>query len=94
MSVLCDICYSLVLSTQGYGVLEIHSRKSQSHRNRISERFRNGRGLVMFTSDVSARGMDYPDVSAVIQARKYGLGGEGGLEVIRVSVFSNRRSTL
>lgn len=58
-------------------MLQIHSRKSQSHRNRISERFRTGRGLVMFTSDVSARGMDYPDVSAVIQARKYGFFGGG-----------------
>lgn len=54
---------------QGFPVLEIHSRKSQGHRNKISEQFRNGRGLIMFTSDVSARGMDYPDVSAVIQVR-------------------------
>lgn len=61
---------------QGYPVLEIHSRKSQGHRNKVSEHFRNGRGLVMFTSDVSARGMDYPDVTAVMQvsgrARKEG----------------------
>lgn len=48
-------------------MLEIHSRKSQGHRNKVSEQFRNGQGLVMFTSDVSARGMDYPDVSAVVQ---------------------------
>lgn len=48
-------------------MLEIHSRKSQGHRNKVSDQFRNGQGLVMFTSDVSARGMDYPDVSAVIQ---------------------------
>lgn len=52
---------------QGFRVLEIHSRKSQGHRNKVSEQFRNGRGLIMFTSDVSARGMDYPDVSTVIQ---------------------------
>lgn len=52
---------------QGFPVLEIHSRKSQGHRNKVSEKFRNGQGLVMFTSDVSARGMDYPDVSAVLQ---------------------------
>ena len=48
-------------------MLEIHSRKSQGHRNKVSEKFRNGEGLIMFTSDVSARGMDYPDVSAVLQ---------------------------
>lgn len=48
-------------------MLEIHSRKSQGHRNKVSEKFRNGEGLIMFTSDVSARGMDYPDVTAVLQ---------------------------
>ena len=51
----------------GLGVLEIHSRKSQPQRNKVSEQFREGCRLVMFTSDVSARGMDYPDVSMVIQ---------------------------
>lgn len=50
-------------------MLEIHSRKSQGHRNKVSEKFRNGEGLIMFTSDVSARGMDYPDVTAVLQVR-------------------------
>lgn len=55
---------------QGFPVLEIHSRKSQGHRNKVSDLFRNGQGLVMFTSDVSARGMDYPDVSAVLQVTK------------------------
>eukprot|EP01116_Phalansterium_solitarium_P021289 TRINITY_DN6559_c0_g1_i1.p1 TRINITY_DN6559_c0_g1~~TRINITY_DN6559_c0_g1_i1.p1 ORF type:complete len:662 (-),score=187.74 TRINITY_DN6559_c0_g1_i1:493-2382(-) len=51
----------------GMPVLEIHSRKSQSQRTRASDEFRNGSGLVMFTSDVSARGVDYPDVTLVIQ---------------------------
>lgn len=58
---------------QGFPVLEIHSRKSQGHRNKVSEKFRNGQGLIMFTSDVSARGMDYPDVSAVLQVGWYQL---------------------
>lgn len=51
----------------GIDVLETHSRKSQGARTRASEAFRNGKGLIMFTSDVSARGMDFPDVSLVIQ---------------------------
>ncbi|CAM9988059.1 unnamed protein product, partial [Ectocarpus sp. 13 AM-2016] len=59
--------YAELCNLMGFPVLEIHSRKSQGHRNKVSELFRNGQGLVMFTSDVSARGMDYPDVSAVIQ---------------------------
>ena len=39
----------------------------QSKRTKVSEQFREGSDLVMFTSDVSARGLDYPDVSTVIQ---------------------------
>ena len=50
-------------------VLEIHSRKSQPARIKAAEAFRNARQAIMFTSDVSARGVDYPDVSLVIQAR-------------------------
>lgn len=59
--------YAELLNELGIRVLEIHSRKSQSQRNKVSEEFRVGSGLIMFTSDVSARGMDYPDVSRVIQ---------------------------
>ncbi|KAL9680878.1 hypothetical protein QQ045_012658 [Rhodiola kirilowii] len=48
-------------------VREIHSRKPQSYRTRISDEFRKSKGLILVTSDVSARGVDYPDVSLVIQ---------------------------
>jgi len=48
-------------------VVEIHSRKSQSHRDKSSERFRKSKRAVLFSSDVSARGVDYPDVTHVIQ---------------------------
>lgn len=51
----------------GFNVVEIHSRKSQSARNAASERFRRETGVIMFSSDVSARGMDYADVSLVLQ---------------------------
>eukprot|EP01047_Picozoa_sp_COSAG01_P057515 COSAG01_NODE_6657_length_3560_cov_5.515458_3_plen_121_part_00 len=47
--------------------MDIHSRKSQSARTKTSQRFRDARQAVLFTSDVSARGMDYPDVSFVMQ---------------------------
>ena len=40
----------------GLRVLEMHSRKSQPQRTRIADEFRDGKKLVMFTSDVSARG--------------------------------------
>jgi ATP-dependent RNA helicase MSS116 len=50
-------------------VLEIHSRKSQSNRGKVSDKFRTAREAVLFTSDVSARGVDYPDVGLVLQVR-------------------------
>eukprot|EP00339_Tiarina_fusa_P013438 CAMPEP_0117070600 /NCGR_PEP_ID=MMETSP0472-20121206/49601_1 /TAXON_ID=693140 ORGANISM="Tiarina fusus, Strain LIS" /NCGR_SAMPLE_ID=MMETSP0472 /ASSEMBLY_ACC=CAM_ASM_000603 /LENGTH=694 /DNA_ID=CAMNT_0004793773 /DNA_START=59 /DNA_END=2143 /DNA_ORIENTATION=- len=49
-------------------VIEIHSRKSQSARNKASDLFRASTGRsILFTSDVSARGVDYPNVTHVIQ---------------------------
>jgi ATP-dependent RNA helicase MSS116 len=48
-------------------VLEIHSRKSQSQRTKCSDEFRDGKNLILFSSDVSARGMDYPDITFVLQ---------------------------
>jgi superfamily II DNA/RNA helicase len=48
-------------------VIELHSKKSQSYRNKASDTFRNANKGVLFTSDVSARGVDYPDVTQVIQ---------------------------
>ena len=54
-------------STFKLNVVEMHSRKSQGQRNAAAERFRAGSGMVMFSSDVSARGMDYPGITEVIQ---------------------------
>jgi len=51
----------------GLPALQIHSRMSQSARTKTSEKFRGGTNMIMFSSDVSARGMDYPDVTFVIQ---------------------------
>ncbi|POM63854.1 DEAD/DEAH box RNA helicase [Phytophthora palmivora] len=48
-------------------VLEMHSRKSQSARTKAADAFRKGEKMIMFSSDVSARGVDYPDVSLVLQ---------------------------
>ena len=51
----------------GIPVIELHSKKTQGYRNRMSDAFRNAETGVLFTSDVSARGVDYPNVSHVIQ---------------------------
>lgn len=48
--------------------LEIHSNLDQDQRSKVSSRFRAARGGgILVTSDVSARGVDYPNVTRVIQ---------------------------
>lgn len=56
----------------GIPVYELHSRKSQAHRTRTADKFRNHDTGILFTSDVSARGVDYPGVTNVVQ-----VGGRG-----------------
>ena len=51
----------------GKPVTEIHSRKSQGHRTKAADAFRESKCGVMMSSDVSARGLDYPDVTLVVQ---------------------------
>lgn len=59
--------FNSVKSELGYSTFEIHSRMSQPSRQKTSENFRNSTRAVLFSSDVSARGMDYPDVTYVLQ---------------------------
>lgn len=59
--------FNSVSARTGYSVLEIHSRKSQKQRERSSDAFRKHKNAIMFSSDVTARGMDYPDVTFVLQ---------------------------
>ncbi|XP_062215336.1 DEAD-box ATP-dependent RNA helicase 26-like [Phragmites australis] len=56
-----------VLSQLKLNIREIHSRKSQSARTKVSDEFRKSKSLILVSSDVSARGVDYPDVTLVIQ---------------------------
>ncbi|KAJ6572175.1 P-loop containing nucleoside triphosphate hydrolase protein [Mycena capillaripes] len=58
-------------------VYEIHSKRTQEKRSLVSDSFRNAKGgaTVLITSDVSARGVDYPGVTRVIQ-----VGIPGGRE--------------
>lgn len=52
----------------GFNAREIHSRKDQNYRTRVSDEFRHSKGgIILFTSDVSARGVDYPNVTLVVQ---------------------------
>lgn len=64
----CTALFAEFYKKLGMNTLEIHSRKSQSFRTKASNEFRNHPGgVIMFTSDVSARGVDYPDVTFVVQ---------------------------
>jgi len=47
---------AMLFNEMGMPVLDIHSRKSQAQRTRTSAEFRAGRNVIMFTSDVTARG--------------------------------------
>jgi len=56
-----------VLQNMGLDVMEIHSRCSQGERTTVSDTFRNNVKTILLSSDVSARGVDYPDISLVLQ---------------------------
>lgn len=48
-------------------IFEIHSRLSQVQRTRASDNFRKCSSGILVSSDVTARGMDFPNVTHVIQ---------------------------
>ncbi|KAL1960820.1 hypothetical protein VTO42DRAFT_5803 [Malbranchea cinnamomea] len=48
-------------------ITEMHSRLSQSERTANSQYFRRAVSGLLFSSDVTARGMDFPEVTHVIQ---------------------------
>lgn len=48
-------------------VLEIHGKLTQAQRTRTSDMFRRASSAILFSSDVTARGMDFPNVTHVIQ---------------------------
>jgi ATP-dependent RNA helicase MSS116 len=51
----------------GLHIVEMHSRLSQAGRKRAASEFRTSSFVFLFSTDVSARGLDYPDVTAVVQ---------------------------
>ncbi|KAJ4911781.1 DEAD-box ATP-dependent RNA helicase 25 [Raphanus sativus] len=56
-----------LLDQLSLNVREIHSRKPQGYRTRVSDEFRKSKNIILVTSDLSARGVDYPDVSLIVQ---------------------------
>lgn len=51
----------------GTKIMTLHGGLAQNKRTQTSEAFRTTSNCILFTSDASARGVDYPDVSCVIQ---------------------------
>ncbi|KAF4554341.1 ATP-dependent RNA helicase cyt-19-like protein [Elsinoe fawcettii] len=48
-------------------IYSIHSRLTQAQRTTAAESFRNAKAAMLFSSDVTARGMDFPNVTHVVQ---------------------------
>ena len=86
--------YSISLSTRFLSLL-ISSLSTtplphslQAVRTRTSEEFRSAKSGIMFSSDVTARGLDYPDVTLVLQVRTI----RASVLTIQCSVVSVSRS--
>lgn len=45
----------------------IHGKLTQEQRTRIAQRFRTAKSAILFSTDVTARGMDFPKVTHVVQ---------------------------
>ena len=48
-------------------IIEMHARLTQQQRTRAADSFRQAQSGIMLSSDVTARGMDFPNVTHVIQ---------------------------
>jgi ATP-dependent RNA helicase MSS116 len=59
--------FAKLFNQMGVQVREIHSGKTQPARTQVAQWFRNTPQGILFSSDVSGRGVDYPDISLVIQ---------------------------
>lgn len=80
VALLHDIFENLYAGS-GLPISQLQSRLSQNVRTRTTEEFKKASTGLMFASDVIGRGMDFPNVSAVIQV---GLPSNGEQYVHRV----------
>ncbi len=82
----------------GMETLQLHGRLAQNVRSRISDQFRRSRSSILITTDVSARGVDYPAVTLVVQVglpssrdqyiHRIGRTGRGNLEGEAILILS------
>jgi ATP-dependent RNA helicase MSS116 len=68
-TLLRELAPNVLPSGRNTNVYEIHSKRTQDSRTNTSDRFRQDKSgaAILVTSDVSARGVDYPGVTRVIQ---------------------------
>lgn len=59
--------FANLLRSSGIHVFQLQSRLTQNARTRTTEEFKAASAGVMFASDVIGRGMDFPNVSLVVQ---------------------------
>ncbi len=57
---------SKAMERAGIETIFIHSGKDQDERNEVMRQFRNGKIKVLIATDVTARGIDIPDVDYVV----------------------------
>ncbi|KAL9933416.1 hypothetical protein V8E36_007592 [Tilletia maclaganii] len=62
-----DFLRDHIQGPEPFTVGEVHSRRSQPQRVHATEEFSKARRGVLFSSDVAARGVDFPGVTAVFQ---------------------------
>ena len=95
-----------VLQRFGYNADQISSDLSQNAREKVIQRFRNGKLRFMVATDVAARGIDIPDLSHVIQyeppdeleayihrAGRTGRAGSTGTAILLINANEKRQLT-
>jgi len=85
-----------------FSIGEVHSRKSQAQRVKATQEFAQARRGILFSSDVAARGIDFPGVTAVFQAglpassdqyvHRIGRTGRAGAEGHSIIILSSWES--
>eukprot|EP00193_Tetraselmis_chui_P004067 CAMPEP_0177768674 /NCGR_PEP_ID=MMETSP0491_2-20121128/9858_1 /TAXON_ID=63592 /ORGANISM="Tetraselmis chuii, Strain PLY429" /LENGTH=522 /DNA_ID=CAMNT_0019285519 /DNA_START=255 /DNA_END=1820 /DNA_ORIENTATION=+ len=60
------MCDTLTQRIREFGAAAIHGDKSQGERDWVLRNFRSGQAPIMVATDVAARGLDVPDVAAVV----------------------------
>ena len=64
---LANLYYNVVSSQTDFSCHVQHSRQSQQKRQKVSNEFRDCESGLLFATDVVARGLDFPNVTHVIQ---------------------------